>query len=149
MLGDNIKSIGWPACGEIDVMENVGREPAMVHGTLHGPGYSAGKSISAPYALAGGRRFADDYHVYAVEWEPNSIRFYVDDNLYATRTPADLPSGAKWVYDHPFFILLNLAVGGKWPGPPDDTTSFPASLLVDYVRVYQRPNQPGIASSAR
>jgi beta-glucanase (GH16 family) len=140
MLGDNIKLVGWPSCGEIDIMENIGPEPTKVHGTIHGPAYSAAKGISSPYALAGGRRFADDYHVFAVEWEPNAIRFYVDNDLYATRTPADLPSGAQWVYDHPFFIILNLAVGGNWPGPPDATTSFAASMLVDYVRVYQRSN---------
>ncbi len=143
MLGDNIKLVGWPACGEIDVMENIGKELSTVHATIHGPGYSAAAGISSPYELPGGRRFADDFHLFAVEWEPNSIRFYVDNDLYATRTPADLPSGAKWVYDHPFFILLNLAVGGNWPGPPELTTSFPASMFVDYVRVYQRSNEPG------
>ena len=79
---------------------------------------------------------------YAVEWEPNAIRFYVDDHLYATRTPADLPKGAKWVYDHPFFLLLNVAVGGGWPGSPDATTVFPQTMLVDYVRVYERANSP-------
>ena len=87
---------------------------------------------------SGGKRFADDYHIYAVEWEPQAIRFYVDQQLYATRTPADLPHGAKWVYDHPFFIILNLAVGGAWPGDPDQTTAFPQTMLVDYVRVYSR-----------
>jgi beta-glucanase (GH16 family) len=77
--------------------------------------------------------------VFAVEWGPQEVRFYVDDNLYATRRPADLPAGAHWVYDHPFFILLNLAVGGNWPGNPDNTTKFPQKMLVDYVRVYRRP----------
>ena len=149
MLGDNIKLVGWPSCGEIDVMENIGKEPATVHGTLHGPGYSAAAGISSPYELHGGRNFAGDFHLFAVEWEPNVIRFYVDNDLYATRTPADLPNGARWVYDHPFFIILNLAVGGNWPGPPDAKTSFPVSMLVDYVRVYQLPNQPGIANSPR
>jgi len=149
MLGNNIKSVGWPSCGEIDIMENIGKESSIVHGTIHGPGYSAAKSISAPYTLNGERRLADDYHLFAVEWEPNAIRFYVDNDLYATRTPADLPSGTNWVYDHPFFILLNLAVGGNWPGPPDATTSFPASMLVDYVRVYQRSNAQGDANSHR
>jgi beta-glucanase (GH16 family) len=79
--------------------------------------------------------------VYAVEWEPDVIRFYVDDHLYATRTPADLPRDAKWVYDHPFFIILNVAVGGDWPGNPDVTTKFPQSMLVDYVRVYKRADR--------
>jgi beta-glucanase (GH16 family) len=136
LLGSDIQKIRWPNCGEIDVMENIGREPAVVRGTIHGPGYSGDKGIGAPFSIASGR-FADDYHVYAIEWEPNEIRFYVDNNLYETRTPADLPSGTKWVYDHPFFIILNLAVGGRWPGYPDAKTTFPQKMLVDYVRVYK------------
>ena len=138
MLGDDIEKNPWPNCGEIDIMENIGREPAMVHGTIHGPGYSGEHGIGAPFSLAGDQRFADDFHVYAVEWEPSVIRFYVDDHLYATRTPADLPKGAKWVYDHPFFMLLNVAVGGEWGGLPDATTVLPQTMLVDYVRVYSR-----------
>jgi beta-glucanase (GH16 family) len=138
MLGNDIDQKGWPACGEIDIMENIGKEPTIVHGTIHGPGYSGAHGIGSPYSLPGGQNFADGFHTYAVEWEPQVIRFYVDDQLYATRTPADLPAGAKWVYDHPFFIILNLAVGGDWPGDPDVTTKFPQSMLVDYVRVYKR-----------
>ena len=137
MLGSDIDQAGWPQCGEIDIMENIGREPAVVHGTIHGPGYSGAQGIGSPFTLPRGR-FADHYHVFAVEWEPNQIRFYVDRKLYATRTPADLPLGAKWVYDRPFFLLLNFAVGGSWPGPPDGRTRFPQQMLVDYVRVYRR-----------
>jgi beta-glucanase (GH16 family) len=85
-----------------------------------------------------GSRYADDYHVFAVEWEQEVVRWYVDGKLYQTRTPKDLPSGAKWVYDHPFFLLLNLAVGGQWPGNPDSSTTFPQAMKVDYVRVYDR-----------
>ena len=138
LLGSDLSTKAWPTCGEIDIMENIGREPSTVHGTIHGPGYSGGKGIGSPFSFPDGRKFADDFHVYAVEWSPNQIKFFVDNNLYATRTPADLPAGAKWVYDHPFFILLNLAVGGKWPGNPDATTVFPQQMLVDYVRVYKR-----------
>ncbi len=137
MLGNDIGTVGWPTCGEIDIMENIGKEPAIVHGTIHGPGYSGGAGIGSPFSLAAGR-FADDYRLYAVEWEPNVIRFYVDKNLYATRTPSDLPQSTKWVYDHPFFMILNLAVGGDWPGSPDNTTAFPQTMLVDYVRVYKK-----------
>ena len=137
MLGNDIDKVGWPTCGEVDIMENIGREPAIAHGTIHGPGYSGGKGIGSPFTLASGR-FADDYHVFAAEWEPNQIRFYVDDNLYATRTPADLPPGTKWVYEHPFFVILDLAIGGGWPGSPDETTVFPQTMLVDYVRVYKK-----------
>jgi beta-glucanase (GH16 family) len=147
MLGDDIEKPGWPACGEIDIMENIGKEPALVHATIHGPGYSGANGIGTPYALAGDQRFADDFHIFAVEWEPNTIRFYVDDHLYATRTPADLPKGAKWVYDHRFFLLLNVAVGGGWPGDPDASTVFPQTMLVDYVRVYERASsEPGSAA---
>lgn len=136
MLGNDIKTAGWPACGEIDIMEIIGREPSTLYGTLHGPGYSGAESIGDRYNLPGSA-FSDSFHVFAVEWEPQSIRWYVDGTLFQTRTPADLPEGAEWVYDHPFFLLLNLAVGGNWPGSPDDTTRFPQKMLVDYVRVYQ------------
>jgi len=138
MLGADIGQAGWPACGEIDIMENIGKEPALVHGTIHGPGYSGEHSIGAPFGLPQGRAFAEDFHVFAVEWEPKEIRFYVDKYLYETRTPPDLPAGARWVYDHPFFLLLNVAVGGNWPGVPDGSTVFPQTILVDYVRVYRR-----------
>lgn len=143
MLGDDIDKVQWATCGEIDIMENIGKEPNIVHGTIHGPGYSGSGGISAPLGTAVDQKFADDFHVYAVEWEPKEIRFYVDEFLYATRTPADLPKGTKWVYDHPFFIILNVAVGGGWPGNPDATTVFPQTMLVDYVRAYKRAdNQP-------
>ncbi|MCS6953689.1 MAG: family 16 glycosylhydrolase [Bryobacteraceae bacterium] len=144
MLGDDIATVGWPACGEIDIMENIGREPSTVHGTIHGPGYSGSRGIGASYTLPGGRRFADDFHLFAVEWEPEVIRWYVDDVLYQTRTPKDLPSGARWVFDHPFHLLLNVAVGGNWPGYPDQTTVFPQTMLIDYVRVYARAAKPSV-----
>jgi beta-glucanase (GH16 family) len=137
LLGDDIGTTGWPACGEIDIMENIGKEPDIVHATIHGPGYSGDKGPTSPYNLTDGKAFADGYHVYAAEWEPKAIRFYVDDHLYSTRTPADLPAGTKWVFDHPFFMILNVAVGGDWPGAPDVHTKFPQTMLVDYVRVYE------------
>jgi beta-glucanase (GH16 family) len=149
MLGDDIDSVGWPACGEIDAMENIGREPSLVHGTIHGPGHSGAQGVGASYALPGGKRFADDYHVFAVEWEPGEIRWYVDGALYQTRRATDLPPGAKWVYDHPFFVILNLAVGGDWPGAPDETTSMPQTMTVDYVRAYERRSDPRRPADAR
>jgi beta-glucanase (GH16 family) len=138
MLGNNIDTVGWPTCGEIDIMENIGREPTIVHGTVHGPGYSGGGSIGAAFSLPGNPAFADDFHVYATEWSENSIRFYVDGNLYRTITPNNLPAGAQWVFDHPFFMILNVAVGGQWPGNPDATSVFPQTMMIDYVRVYKR-----------
>lgn len=138
MLGDDIDKAGWPACGEIDIMENIGKEPATVHGTIHGPGYSGADGIEAPYTLPGKQHFADDFHVFAIEWDTDVVRFYVDGEVYATRRRADLPPGKKWVFDHPFFLLVNVAVGGGWPGNPDASTVFPQVMRVDYVRVYRR-----------
>jgi beta-glucanase (GH16 family) len=137
MLGNDIGAAGWPACGEIDVMENIGREPTLVHGTVHGPGYSGAAGIGAAYALPDGAPFAAGFHLFAIEWEPQAIRWYVDGALYHTLTPAALPAGARWVFDHPFFMLLNVAVGGDWPGSPDSTTVLPQRMRVDYVRVYR------------
>lgn len=139
MLGDDITTVGWPECGEIDIMENIGREPGVVHGTVHGPGYSGAQGKGAAYRLPAGA-FADGFHLYAIEWEPEAIRWYVDGALYQTLTPGDLPG--RWVYDHPFFMILNVAVGGHWPGSPDQTTVFPQIMRVDYVRVFQKGAAP-------
>jgi beta-glucanase (GH16 family) len=137
LLGADIDTNGWPNCGEVDIMENIGREPSIIHGTAHGPSLSSGNDIGngAPYMLDKGN-FADDFHTYTFEWETDVLRWYVDGNLYYSVTPKEL-YGGKWVYDHPFFIILNVAVGGTWPGLPDDTTTFPQTMTVDYVRVYQ------------
>ena len=139
LLGNNIAQVNWPACGEIDIMENVGRDPTHSGGFMHGPGYSGSSPFGGQYTLAGG--FSSDFHVFAAEWETGVVRFYVDDNLYQTVTTADLAArdpSLVWVYDHPFFIILNVAVGGGYPGSPDNTTMFPQLLTVDYVRVYSR-----------
>ncbi|HSK96560.1 MAG TPA: glycoside hydrolase family 16 protein, partial [Euzebyales bacterium] len=135
MLGVDFGEVGWPASGEIDVMENVGHEPGVVHGTVHGPGYSGGDGISGSTTLPDGASFSDAFHVYAVEWTPEQITWLVDDVAYHAVTPEDL-GGNAWVFDHPFFLILNVAVGGNWPGDPDATTSFPQEMLVDYVRVH-------------
>ncbi len=141
MLGDDIDRVGWPACGEIDIMENIGKEPSVNHGSIHGPGYTGDVGIEAHYALPDKKKLSDNFHTYAVEWEPNVVRFYVDDDLYATQTRASLHPGQRWVFDHPFFLLLNVAVGGDWPGSPDASTVFPQTMLVDYVRVYGRSGE--------
>jgi beta-glucanase (GH16 family) len=134
MLGDDIGQVGWPNCGEIDVMELVGHQPGTAYGTIHGPGYSGGESIGSSYTLPNGDIFANGFHTFAVDWTPDSITWSVDGNAFQTLTPADL-GGDPWVFDKPFFLILNLAVGGNWPGYPDDTTVFPQQMTVDYVRV--------------
>jgi beta-glucanase (GH16 family) len=135
MLGADYPATPWPQCGEIDIMENVGREPSVVHGSVHGPGYSGGSSISSAYTLAGGAKLSDDFHVFAIDWAPQSIAFSVDGVVYRTVRPGSLPSGAPWVFDKPFFLILNVAVGGTFPGSPNATTEFPQEMIVDYVRV--------------
>jgi beta-glucanase (GH16 family) len=137
LIGNDIEKVGWPACGEIDIMENISKEPSTIHGSMHGPGYSGDSGFTSVFKLPGGVHFFDDFHVFAIEWEPRTVRFFVDQELYATFTPARLPAGMQWVFDHPFYIILNVAVGGDWPGPPDSTTLFPEAMLVDYVRVYK------------
>jgi beta-glucanase (GH16 family) len=139
LLGNDISTVDWPKCGEIDIMENIGREPGIVHGSLHGPSSVAPtSSLTGTILLPVGQSYADDYHLYAVEWEADTVRFYVDSNNYATFTPSQWPVGGQWTFDHPFFIILNLAVGGNWPRDPDSTTQFPQQMLVDYVRVYSK-----------
>ncbi len=149
MLGTNIPSVGWPTCGEIDIMEHIGREPKKVYGTIHGPGYSGGGGVSGSYTFV--PDVADDFRVFAVEWDTNVIRWYVDGINYFTATPASI-GGNTWVFNQPQFFLLNLAVGGAWPGNPDGTTILPQKMLVDYVRVYNYvptiPNTPtGLSAS--
>ncbi len=140
MLGTNITSAGWPACGEIDILENIGREPRTVHGTVHGPGFSGAGGIG--HFKTNAAPFADDFHIYAVEWEAGRIRCLVDEQVYFAFATNNVPTGGRWVFDRPFFLLLNVAVGGNWPGNPDATTVFPQQMLVDYVRVYALTNAP-------
>jgi beta-glucanase (GH16 family) len=133
MLGQSIDEVGWPACGEIDVMENFGKDPTVVHGTVHGPGYAGAAGITASHTA--GASLADDFHVYSVHWEPERIRWYLDDELYSSLTPDDL-QGKPWVFDHDFFLLVSVAVGGAFSQRPDRSVSFPTTMLVDYVRVH-------------
>ena len=136
MLGADIDARGWPAAGEIDVMEHIGREPDRVHGTVHGPMYAGADGIGGSYRFTDGLP-SEGFHTYAVEWEPDRIRWYVDDAHYGTLLPSLLPDPDRWVFDGPFFLLLNLAVGGRWPGPPDEETTFPQQFVIDHVRVYR------------
>jgi len=135
MLGNDIDEVGWPQCGEIDILEYRGQEPRSLHGTLHGPGHYGNNAIGAEHTLAQGG-FHLGFHVFAIEWDESGIDWYVDGFRYHSVSPSDLPAGAEWVYDHPFFMILNVAVGGRWVGDPDQDTEFPQTMLVDYVRVY-------------
>jgi beta-glucanase (GH16 family) len=134
LLGNDISTVNWPSCGEIDTMENVGKNPATVYGTIHGPNMAkANVSLGGNMMLAMGA-LADDFHEYAIEWKAGQVVFLLDDMIYFTATQAAFQG--TWVFDHPFYLILNLAIGGSWPGSPDATTQFPAELLVDWVRVY-------------
>lgn len=134
MLGENINTVGWPKCGEIDIMEQRGLYPFITHGSLHGPGYSGGSAITKSYRLDEGN-FTDEFYVYAVEWGVDYIDFYLNGTLYNSVKSETV--SANWVYNQPFFILLNVAVGGTFVGSPNDNTPFPGSMYVDYVRVYK------------
>ncbi|HZU39404.1 MAG TPA: glycoside hydrolase family 16 protein, partial [Solirubrobacteraceae bacterium] len=136
-LGTNIDTAGWPQCGEIDVMENLGSDPFDYYASLHGPAAGGSQSefgltteVHSPTSLAGA------FHVYGIRWSPNRIVFTLDGVPRATETPASLAPGQQWVFNRPFFLLLNLAVGGNWPGAPNAGTPWPATMLVDWVRVY-------------
>ena len=133
MLGSNFETVSWPQCGEIDIMEFKGQEPTTIHGSLHGPGYSAATPITKSYELINDR-FDTGFHVFGIEWGKDYINYYVDDVLYNQITPKD--ADGEWVFDQPFFIILNLAVGGNYVGAPTSGTVFPQEMLVDYVRVY-------------
>ncbi len=147
MLGDNIATVNWPACGEMDIMESVGSTPSTNVGSIHGMGFT-GSAIGTSYALAKNARFGDAFHKFGIVWSPKQIQYYVDSpkNMYVTYTPSSLPKGAVWPFDSgKFFFVLNVAVGGSWPGSPDATSEFPQEMLVDYVRVYA---EPGSSSTA-
>ena len=135
MLGSNFGQVGWPNSGEIDIMEHVGYEPRLTHGAVHGPGYSGNTPFAGTHDL--GHAADAAYHVYAVEWDANGIRWFVDGNQFYSLTRAQVEARGPWVFDQPFFILLNVAVGGQWPGSPDAGSVFPQRMYVDYVRVYQ------------
>jgi beta-glucanase (GH16 family) len=137
LLGADMGEVGWPECGEIDIMEWIGRIPGTAFGTVHGPGYSGDEGPQGAYPPTGEGQFSGEYHIFAVDWTPGRIDWYVDGNRYHTLTPAGLPEGTRWVFDHDCYLLLNLAVGGEWPGNPDATTTYPQTLYIDYVRVYR------------
>lgn len=128
----------WPQCGEIDIMEYRGQEPTIIHGTVHGPGYSAGDGITKSYTLENDR-FDTGFHVFGIEWGPEYINYYVDNVLYNQITPNDVTG--EWVLNRPFYIIINLAIGGSYVGSPNNETVFPQNMLIDYVRVYKKINK--------
>ncbi len=137
MLGADIDENPWPAAGEIDIMEYRGQNPTVLIGSVHGPGYNGGNAISKEYTLENDR-FDTGFHIFGIEWGPEFVNFYVDDVLYNQITPEDVTG--PWVFDKPFFILMNLAVGGSFVGSPNSETQFPQTMIVDYVRVYENDN---------
>jgi beta-glucanase (GH16 family) len=134
-LGADLATAGWPKSGEIDIMEFVGKTPNTTYGTLHGPGYSGAQGIGKSREFGG--PVANDFHTYTVIKRPDEIIWQVDGVEFHRMTPASLPAGGSWVFEKPYFVILNLAVGGDWPGAPDATTAFPAQMKVDWVRIYK------------
>ena len=145
LLGNDCDQNPWPQCGEIDIMEYLGDQPTVVFGSVHGPGYNAADAVSKTYQLDNDR-FDNDFHIFGIEWGPDYINYYVDGDLYQTITPetvaeeavmdGDPANAGQWVFNRPFYIILNIAVGGNLPGAPNAETVFPQSMYVDYIRVY-------------
>jgi len=139
LLGNAIDTTGWPECGEIDIMESIGPHPKTLYGTLHGPGYCGGENLQGSIHVE--EPLSENFHVYGLEWEPGQLHWCFDGLCYRT-IAEDESQGRGWPFDEPFFVVLNLAIGGYWPGPPDSTTTFPQRLWVDYVRVWARLAEP-------
>jgi len=138
MLGSNIEEVPWPGCGEIDILEHQGLRPERVFASLHGPGYSGANPISGDFSLPDGESFADDFHVFAVDWDPSRITFSVDDEVYHAVNSTEVRIFGDWVFNQDFFVILNLAVGGNLGGPVGPDTVFPSQMLIDYVRIFER-----------
>jgi beta-glucanase (GH16 family) len=143
LLGNDIVNVNWPACGEMDVLErvNAAGSPDWNAGSIHGTGFTGGTGLGVQYDFPNGGSAAQ-WHAYGMIWAPGSVQFYIDDpsNIYASFTPSSITSlsGAVWPFDagQSNFLIMNLAIGGSWPGAPDNTTPFPSEMLVDYIRIY-------------
>jgi beta-glucanase (GH16 family) len=150
MLGTDIfdPSVGWPRCGEVDIMENIGKDEWLGknRSSLHGPGYSGGNSLHGDFDLPAGQAFKDRYHVFGMLWTKEAITFSFDGKAFSTQKPSDV-AGKTWAFDHPFFFIANVAVGGGWPGSPDATTQFPQEMRIDYIRLYQQPNSGSLLTA--
>jgi len=137
MLGADFPKTPWPACGEIDIMEHVGNDPTRMHTNIHGPNFSGNNGLGQGVTLPNSEPFANAYHTVALKWEPYELTWYLDGQKMRTLRRNDIQSPSKpWVFNKPFFLLLNLATGGEWAGEPDASTVFPAFFMIDYVRVY-------------
>jgi beta-glucanase (GH16 family) len=142
LLGMNISEVGWPASGELDIMENRGSAPRITSSAIHGPGYSGNTPFVHTRPLAPGM-YTDAFHTFAVEWDSLTVRFFVDDSVHYVVSRAEVEHFGRWAFDQHFFVILNLAVGGNFDGDPASDAIFPATMLVDYVRVYRR-RAPGV-----
>lgn len=136
MLGSDIDQVNWPDCGEIDIMEYIGRNPDTVYGTVHGPEYYGGNGLQRFIKTTGDLH--NDFHTYALEWDDKALTWFFDDQEYFQLSKEKFPANKTWIFDKEYFILMNLAVGGQWPGYPDDTTVFPQTYEIDSVKVYQK-----------
>ncbi|MDQ6757333.1 MAG: family 16 glycosylhydrolase [Bacteroidota bacterium] len=136
MLGSNINTVGWPASGEIDIMELLGQEPSKMYSTLHYGASTATHGSKGNFYTLSGSSFYDQFHVFSMDWKQDQIKLYVDNNLFLTVNKTDVGS-SPYPFNAPFFFIFNVAVGGDWPGSPDATTTFPQRMIVDYVRVFQ------------
>ncbi|MGW0804304.1 discoidin domain-containing protein [Nonomuraea sp. NPDC002799] len=139
MMGaDFLTGRPWPYNGEVDIMEVLGKDVKTSYSTVHAPAYNGGGGIGAPYTLPNGADFSDDFHVWAASWDSKGIVYSLDGRTVVTLSKEQVEqTRGPWIFDHPFYLILNLAVGGDWPGPPNAATPFPSRMLVDYVRVYQ------------
>jgi beta-glucanase (GH16 family) len=136
-VGNDVDSVGWPRSGEIDMMENLGNDPFTIYGSIHGPQPGLTNGYAIVTSKHSSRSLAGRFHVYGVAWSPDKLVFTLDGVPYATDTAATLSHGQQWEFNKPFFLIVNLAVGGSWPGAPDASTPFPSKMLVDCVRVYR------------
>jgi beta-glucanase (GH16 family) len=135
VLGNNIEDVGWPKCGEVDVVELAGSRPGKINGSMHGPGYAGTEGLTRSFELDSGT-FAGGFHVFAIEWAADGMRWLVDGKPYHARTPEGLrDQDVEWVFNRPMYMILNLAVGGFYDGEPDGSTAFPAKMVIDYVSV--------------
>lgn len=136
-LGTNIKEVGWPRCGEMDIMELIGHMTSTTHATVQYANTTGQHIFNSKSTRISSGKFSDEYHVFSMIWEKDSVIFIVDDRVIQSATPSSLGSTNPYPFNAPFFFIFNVAVGGNWPGSPDETTSFPQSMIVDYIRVFQ------------